>query len=94
MKTIKTLILTAISLCCLNLNAKAQYEVSQGKYAVKFTDKSQNNYTLDKPEEFLSKKALDRREKFSINFVEGKFIEKIFRVTCGKNFDGVFHSFG
>ena len=70
MKTIKTLILTAISLCCLNLNAKAQYEVSQGKYAVKFTDKSQNNYTLDKPEEFLSKKALDRREKFSINFDE------------------------
>ena len=70
MKTIKTLILTAISLCCLNLNTKAQYEVSQGKYAVKFTDKSQNNYTLDKPEEFLSKKALDRREKFSINFDE------------------------
>ena len=70
MKTIKTLILTAVSLCCLNLNTKAQYEVSQGKYAVKFTDKSQNNYTLDKPEEFLSKKALDRREKFSINFDE------------------------
>jgi len=44
----------------------AQYQVSPGKYAVKFTDKNDNPYSLERPGEFLTQKALDRREKFSI----------------------------
>ena len=47
--------------------ASAQYlKVSPDKYAVKFTDKNNNGYSLDRPEEFLTQKALDRRAKFKI----------------------------
>ena len=67
MKTIKKfLILTAALTCSFAVNSEAQYKVSPKKYAVKFTDKDNNAYTLEKPSEFLSQKALDRREKFSI----------------------------
>jgi len=67
MKTIKKfLILTAALTCSFAVNSEAQYKVSPGKYAVKFTDKNSNAYSLEKPSEFLSQKALLRREKFSI----------------------------
>jgi subtilisin family serine protease len=71
MKTIKNLLLsTAILTCLFSTQSAAQYRVSPGKYAVKFTDKNDNTYTLERPQEFLSQKALDRREKFSIGLDE------------------------
>ena len=47
--------------------ASAQYlKVSPDQYAVKFTDKDNNGYSLDHPEKFLTQKALDRRAKYQI----------------------------
>lgn len=67
MRTISK-ILAAAALLTLSIpQASAQYlKVSPDKFAVKFTDKNNNGYSLDRPEEFLTKKALDRRAKFNI----------------------------
>ena len=40
------------------------------KYAVFFTDKTGTPYSLSHPEEFLSQRALERREKFNIELTE------------------------
>ena len=65
MNRIKNIFLTT-SLAFLASTASAQFQVYQGKYAVKFTDKIGSGYSLSQPEEFLSQKALDRRKKYSI----------------------------
>lgn len=44
----------------------AQIKVYPGKYAVKFVDKNNCGYSIDKPQDFLSQKALDRRNKYGI----------------------------
>lgn len=38
------------------------------KYWVKFTDKNNSPYSIDRPSEFLSQKAIDRRSKQGISF--------------------------
>ena len=71
MKGLKRFLLPAALLTIsLSTQSAAQYVVSPGKYAVKFTDKNDTVYSLEKPAEFLSQKALDRREKFSIKLEE------------------------
>ena len=72
MKTISKIIAAAAVMAfTIPQMASAQYlKVSPDKYAVKFTDKNNNGYSLDCPEEFLTKKALDRRAKFQINLDE------------------------
>lgn len=40
------------------------------KWAVFFTDKSNTGFTIDKPEEFLSARAIQRRQKFNIDISE------------------------
>ncbi|MCQ2973502.1 MAG: S8 family serine peptidase [Bacteroidales bacterium] len=47
--------------------AFSQYKVSPNKYAIKFVDKNNSPYNLDKPSEFLSEKALQRRQKYGID---------------------------
>lgn len=42
-------------------------QVSPDKYWVKFTDKNDSPYSIENPEEFLSQKAIDRRDKQGIN---------------------------
>ncbi len=44
----------------------AQTKVHKKYYAVYFKDKSGTPYSIDKPEEFLTQKAIDRRKKFNI----------------------------
>ncbi|MCR5455800.1 MAG: S8 family serine peptidase [Bacteroidales bacterium] len=71
MKTISKIIAAAALMAFAVPQASAQYlKVSPDKYAVKFTDKNNNGYSLDHPEEFLTQKALDRRAKFKIGFDE------------------------
>ena len=68
MKTFSKIIaMAAVAALAIPQMAEAQFKVSPDKYAVKFTDKNNNGYSLDRPEEFLTKKALDRRAKFQIN---------------------------
>lgn len=40
------------------------------KYAVHFIDKSNTPYSIDRPGEFLSQKAIDRRDKYNIPLIE------------------------
>lgn len=44
----------------------AQREVYPGKFWVSFTDKKQNAFSVNRPEEFLSQRAISRRERFQI----------------------------
>lgn len=42
-------------------------QVAPNKYYIEFTDKNHNNYSLDRPEEFLSERSLQRRANQGIN---------------------------
>ncbi len=66
----KILTAAALATALCGGSAQAQYRVAPGKYAVKFTDKNNNGYSIDKPQEFLSQKALDRRAKWNIGISE------------------------
>ena len=44
----------------------AQAQIATNIYWVKFTDKADSPYSIDNPEEFLSQRALDRRERLGI----------------------------
>lgn len=56
----------AVATFVVSGQANAQFKVSPDKYAVKFTNKDNNGYSIDHPEQFLTQKALDRRAKFKI----------------------------
>lgn len=43
---------------------------SPAKYWVQFADKKHSSYTISKPEEFLSPRAIDKRERFNIPITE------------------------
>lgn len=58
-------ILLFVSCCLLYLTASSQSLYT--KYWIQFTDKNGSQYSLDKPEEFLSPKALARRQSFDIS---------------------------
>ncbi|RLD56815.1 MAG: hypothetical protein DRJ01_14720 [Bacteroidetes bacterium] len=45
-------------------------QVSPDKYVISFTDKNNNQYSVNRPNEFLSQRAIDRRIKQGINIVE------------------------
>lgn len=45
-------------------------EAQEYKYAVHFTDKNFTPYSIDQPQEFLSQRAIDRREKYNIPIIE------------------------
>jgi serine protease AprX len=44
--------------------------IAPDTYVIKFKDKHNNGYSLDKPEAFLSQKAIDRRLKYTIPVTE------------------------
>lgn len=45
-------------------------QVAPDKYFVKFTDKNGSPYSIDQPEEFLSQRAIDRRDRYDIDITE------------------------
>lgn len=84
MKTFSKIIaMAAVAALAIPQMAEAQFKVAPDKYAVKFTDKNGSGYSLDRPEEFLTKKALDRRAKFQINLddydlpVNGAYVDSL-----------------
>lgn len=48
-------------------------QVAPGIYLIEFTDKNNSGYSVDNPEEFLSSRAIDRRERFNIPITEHDF---------------------
>lgn len=54
---------TAAFLFVYSFNGLAQ---NPGKYLIRFTDKKNNNYTIENPQEFLTERALLRRTKQNI----------------------------
>lgn len=44
--------------------------INAHKWAVYFKDKNNSNYSIENPEEFLSPRAIERRQKFNIAIVE------------------------
>lgn len=61
MKNIFTILL-------MSLVFSAWAQVAPNYYAIEFTDKDNNSYSLDAPEEFLSQRSLDRRTNQEIAF--------------------------
>lgn len=59
-------ILSLLFILSLILSVQAQ----EYKYAVHFVDKANTPFTVDQPEEFLSQRSIDRREKFHIPVIE------------------------
>jgi hypothetical protein len=43
-------------------------QVAPDYYAIKFTDKDNNSYSLDNPEEFLTQRSMDRRTRQGIDY--------------------------
>jgi len=66
MKKIKFLFVFVIILLIAN-NGFSQISVSPNHYSVYFTDKNDSPFSIEKPEEFLSQKSIDRRKKYGIN---------------------------
>lgn len=65
MKKIKFLFLFVIILLIANIGF-SQISVSPNHYSVYFKDKKDSPYSIDKPEEFLSQKSIERRTKYNI----------------------------
>lgn len=66
----KTLLLTAFSFLLAQATAFAQ---SNPRYLVLFKDKTNSTYSVDKPTEFLTQRAVDRRKKQNIPVTENDF---------------------
>ncbi len=48
----------------------ANSQIAPNNYLINFTDKKNSEYSIDKPEKFLSKRALERRKKYGIAITE------------------------
>ncbi len=57
---------TAIILFIVLLSLHVSAQIAPQKYFIEFTDKDNSPYSIDRPEEFLSPRALERRQNQSI----------------------------
>lgn len=55
-----------IILLIIGVSVMAQIQVAPDKYWIQFTDKSNTPYSIDRPDEFLSERAIQRRKKYNI----------------------------
>lgn len=58
-------ILLAIALL-VSLTANAQQPIAHSKFAIFFTDKNNSPYTIGNPQQYLSQRAIDRRNRYGI----------------------------
>ncbi|MCF6170377.1 MAG: S8 family serine peptidase [Bacteroidales bacterium] len=64
----KTITLFLVSILFVGLQSIAQ--VAPDKYYIQFTDKNNSPYSTDNPEEFLTQRAIDRRNAQDISIME------------------------
>ncbi|AWV98413.1 S8 family peptidase [Arcticibacterium luteifluviistationis] len=55
---------------CLLLLFQSSFLFAQNKYLVVFNDKANSPYSIEQPQDYLSQKAIERREKQGINVTE------------------------
>lgn len=63
----KKVIFIVSVLVLISISSFSQYKVKSNYYLIYFKDKIGNNYSIEKPQEFLSQKSIDRRNKFNIS---------------------------
>lgn len=63
-------IICTIQFILLTICIFAQTDFTAGRYRISFSDKNNSPYSIDRPQEFLSQKAIDRRTKFNIAITE------------------------
>ena len=61
-------VFTLLLLLCVIMPAMAQ--IAHNKYWVQFTDKNGSPYSIDNPGEYLSERALERRQAYGISIDE------------------------
>lgn len=64
----KALLITILAI--FTISTKSQVVLAPNQYLIEFTDKNNSPYSIDKPTQFLSQKAIDRRKKFGIEITE------------------------
>jgi len=52
----------------LSFQSLAQFKLAPQKYWIQFTDKNNSKYSLDFPNLFLSERAIERRERYNIDY--------------------------
>ena len=55
-----------ITLLIISATVMAQTQVAPDRYWIQFTDKNNTPYSIDRPEEFLSERAMQRRVKYGV----------------------------
>lgn len=63
-------LVSLIFLCLFFGFSYSQSEFKEGRYRVTFKDKANSPYSIERPDEFLSQKSIDRRKKFNIAITE------------------------
>lgn len=62
--------ISILALIIASIFSQISAQLSPNHYMVNFTDKNNSKYSIDKPEEFLSQRALERRQKANISLSE------------------------
>jgi hypothetical protein len=57
---------TLILVFSLIISSLFGQKIAPNTYLIHFKDKNNNGYSIDKPEEFLSQRAIERRQKYNI----------------------------
>ena len=61
--------LPLVFLCAIFVQAQ-NMSFTEGRYRITMKDKNKSPYSVNRPQEFLSQKAIERREKFGISITE------------------------
>ena len=59
-----------LTLFFLIISTSGFCQIAPDVYLIQFTDKQNNPFSIDKPQEFLSERAISRRERFQIPITE------------------------
>lgn len=66
----KVVYLLTLIFLSASMQSLAQKLIAPNHYCINFTNKKDSPYSIDKPDEFLSEKAIERRKKFNIKITQ------------------------
>lgn len=65
-----SIFISALFLSLSAIGQSAYKNIAPDTYLVRFTNKNDNGYSVEKPEEFLSQRAIERRQRYNISITE------------------------